>query len=93
MRSSRTPDLGGTITRSNAATGTHSGNIAVYAALKLGIAIERAPKRRLKLRRSPLLLPLGQVTDCDESRTRGVTRNARTLTERDVSHRGGPVDA
>ena len=27
------------------------------------------------------------VTDCDESRARGVTRNARTLTERDVSHR------
>jgi hypothetical protein len=32
------------------------------------------------------------LTDCDESRARGVTRNARTLTERDVSHRGGPVE-
>src|ERR1700730_652972 len=32
------------------------------------------------------------LTDCDESRTRDVTRNARTLTERDVSHRGGPVE-
>ena len=30
------------------------------------------------------------LTDCDESRTRGVTRNARRLTERDVSHRVDP---
>jgi hypothetical protein len=33
-----------------------------------------------------------RLTDCDESRTRGVTRNAPTLTERGVSHRGGPVE-
>ena len=39
--------------------------------------------------------PLRVTSDADsrdESRARGVTRNARTLTERDVSHRGGPVE-
>ena len=39
--------------------------------------------------------PLRVTSDADsrdELRTRGVTRNARTLTERDVSHRGGPVE-
>ena len=35
--------------------------------------------------------PLRVTSDADR-RTRGVTRNARTLTERDVSHRGGPVE-
>jgi hypothetical protein len=32
------------------------------------------------------------LTDGDASRAKGVTSNARTLSERDVSHRGGPVE-
>ena len=33
-----------------------------------------------------------RLTNGDASRAKGVTSNARTLTERDVSHRGGPVE-
>ena len=41
------------------------------------------------------LRPAGELptlTDGDASRAKGVTSNARTLMERDVSHRGDPID-
>ena len=40
----------------------------------------------------PALRVRPTLTDGDASRAKGVTSNARTLTERDVSHKGGPVE-